>query len=148
MTIPTERLEYLRAMFEGIPQNSINHEMHRDAALAITELLAARDALAALTKALAEIAEGRGAFSRDPLTHAENTIDSMKEIARAALAATEGDPPDEPHNWVPPKGPISWEHCGRCGIVKRTDGKNSKVCKGTPRIGPRAATEGGQGGEK
>ena len=43
--------------------------------------------VAALEAALAEIAQGMGAFSRDPLTHAENCIDSMKAIATAALGA-------------------------------------------------------------
>ena len=37
-------------------------------------------------EALREIAQGSGPFSRDRLTHAENTIESMKELARAALA--------------------------------------------------------------
>ena len=46
----------------------------------------------ALVEALAEIAKGEGAFSRDPLTHAGNTIDNMKRLATAALAlAREGD---------------------------------------------------------
>lgn len=39
-----------------------------------------------LVAALREIAKGEGAFNRDPLTHAENTIENMKSIARAALA--------------------------------------------------------------
>lgn len=38
-------------------------------------------------EALTEIAEGKGPFSRDPLTHASNTIDAMKELARQALEA-------------------------------------------------------------
>jgi hypothetical protein len=39
--------------------------------------------------ALREIQEGKGKFSRDPLTHASNTIDDMKALARAALAEPE-----------------------------------------------------------
>lgn len=39
-----------------------------------------------LLEALEEIAKREGAYSRDPLTHAENTIDSMERIARAAIA--------------------------------------------------------------
>lgn len=35
--------------------------------------------------ALTEIAEGRGPFSNDQLTFATNTIECMKEKARAAL---------------------------------------------------------------
>ena len=38
-----------------------------------------------LLKALEEIAKGEGAFSRDPLTHAENVIEHAKETARAAI---------------------------------------------------------------
>ena len=41
-----------------------------------------------LIKALEEIAEGAGPYSRDPLTHAENTIEAMKEIAKNALDET------------------------------------------------------------
>ena len=36
-------------------------------------------------EALHQIAKGEGAFSRDPLEHAGNCIDSMKSIARTAL---------------------------------------------------------------
>jgi hypothetical protein len=42
--------------------------------------------IARLRAALTEISKGEGAFSRDPLTHAVNTIDSMKQIARDALS--------------------------------------------------------------
>ena len=38
-----------------------------------------------LRRALVEIAKGEGAFSRDPLEHAGNCIDNMKQIAEAAL---------------------------------------------------------------
>ena len=44
-----------------------------------------------LLAALEEIAEGAGPFSMDPLTHAGNTIEAMKEIARAAIAKAKGD---------------------------------------------------------
>lgn len=37
--------------------------------------------------ALREIAKGAGPYSRDPLTHASNTIDAMRAIAKDALAA-------------------------------------------------------------
>ena len=43
-----------------------------------------------LLEALREIAKGEGAFSRDPLIHAGNTIDSMKSIAKTAIEAAEG----------------------------------------------------------
>jgi hypothetical protein len=35
--------------------------------------------------ALEEISRGEGPFSRDPLTHATNCIENMKQIARDAL---------------------------------------------------------------
>ena len=41
--------------------------------------------VATAKKALEEISKGEGAFSRDPLTHASNTIESMKRIAQEAL---------------------------------------------------------------
>lgn len=36
--------------------------------------------------ALEEIAEGKGRYSTDPLTHAENTIEDMSALAVEALA--------------------------------------------------------------
>jgi hypothetical protein len=39
-----------------------------------------------MERALREIAKGEGAFSRDPLEHAKNTIANMQAIARAAIA--------------------------------------------------------------
>ena len=47
-----------------------------------TLIAAAPDLLAALR----EITKGEGAFSRDPLTFANNTIENMKEIANTAIA--------------------------------------------------------------
>lgn len=44
----------------------------------------------ALLAAMREIAKGNGEFSRDPLTHATNTIESMKTIAREAIELAEG----------------------------------------------------------
>ena len=41
-------------------------------------------------EALQEIAEGKGRYSMDKLTHAENTIDAMKELATKALAKVGG----------------------------------------------------------
>jgi len=38
-----------------------------------------------LRRALMEIAEGRGRFSTDQLTHASNTVEDMKELAENAL---------------------------------------------------------------
>jgi len=42
-------------------------------------------------EALEQIAKGEGRFSRDQLTHANNTVEDMKAIAVAALAALKGD---------------------------------------------------------
>lgn len=39
-----------------------------------------------LLEALRKIERGDGAYSRDPLTHAGNCIESMKAIAKAAIA--------------------------------------------------------------
>lgn len=51
----------------------------------LAELTKLRTENLAMRKALEEISRGEGIFSRDPLTHAVNTIDSMKQIARDAL---------------------------------------------------------------
>jgi len=42
-----------------------------------------------LREALKEISKGEGAYSLDRLTHAENTIRAMKDLARAALGEKE-----------------------------------------------------------
>ena len=42
-------------------------------------------------KALKEISEGKGAYSFDPLEHASNTINNMKELAEQALTKAEGE---------------------------------------------------------
>ena len=41
-----------------------------------------------MRKALQEISLGAGPFSEDPLTHASNTIEAMKDLAKAALEGT------------------------------------------------------------
>ena len=43
-----------------------------------------------MLEALKEIAEGKGRYSMDPFTHACNTVDDMKELARQAIALVEG----------------------------------------------------------
>lgn len=45
-----------------------------------------RSLLKVAEQALRQIAKGEGRFSRDPLTHASNTIEDMKALAVAALA--------------------------------------------------------------
>jgi len=43
-----------------------------------------------LLAALEEISKGVGPFSQDHLTHAKNTIEAMKGLARAAIAKAKG----------------------------------------------------------
>ena len=43
-----------------------------------------------MLKALKEIRKGEGAFSLDHLTHAENTIESMKNTAKEVLSKIDG----------------------------------------------------------
>ena len=67
-------------------------------------------------EALQGIAEGKGAYSRDPLTHCSNTVDNMKGIARDTLIKIEGN------RWCPECGEykpddervISGMKCQRC----------------------------------
>jgi len=56
------------------------------AAMYALELRKAQERIAELEAVLTEIAKGEGAFSRDRLTHAENCVDNMKDLARNALA--------------------------------------------------------------
>ena len=56
-----------------------------EALLSAKEMAALYTRIKKLEAALREIAKGEGAFSRDPLEHASNTIDSMKGIAKTAL---------------------------------------------------------------
>lgn len=53
------------------------------------KLTTLRNSHAALVTALDKISTGTRAFSLDPLIHASNCIDNMKEIARDALAEAE-----------------------------------------------------------
>jgi len=41
-------------------------------------------------EALSEISLGKGRYSLEPLTHASNTIDDMKELALEVIAKIEG----------------------------------------------------------
>jgi hypothetical protein len=44
--------------------------------------------VATLQEALSEIEKGEGRYSRDPLTHASNTIEDIRALATAALASS------------------------------------------------------------
>jgi hypothetical protein len=59
------------------------NEGANDIALLLDEC---RSIIRDMAEALHEISLGMGAFNREPLIHAENTIESMKQIARDALA--------------------------------------------------------------
>lgn len=54
------------------------------------ELRTAQAEIERLKCALSEIAEACGAFTRDPLTHARNTVESMVDTANAALEQSGG----------------------------------------------------------
>jgi len=43
-----------------------------------------------MLEALEQIAKGEGHFSRDQLTHCQNTLEDMKAVARAAIAKAKG----------------------------------------------------------
>ena len=47
----------------------------------------------------------------------------------------------EVHQWVGPTGPVKWEHCSVCGVIRRLDGLNSTECKGRPLISTRTSTK-------
>ena len=44
-----------------------------------------KEKITIMEEALKEIALSRGPYSRDQLTHAENTIEAMKQVAEEAL---------------------------------------------------------------
>ena len=44
-----------------------------------------------MLEALKEIAKMEGAYSRDPLTHAENVIENLTNIANKVIAKVEGE---------------------------------------------------------
>ena len=67
-----------------------NPHMPLNEAKANARLIAAAPDLLA---ALREIERGEGEFSRDQLTHATNCIESMRSIARAAIALATGEQP-------------------------------------------------------
>lgn len=75
-----------------------NEELTADRTAACMALLDAHDRaeaaearVRALVAALTQITKGEGRFSRDPLTHASNTIEDMIQLAERALAAERGD---------------------------------------------------------
>lgn len=58
-----------------------------DVALTIEQAARRLEAAGRMEDALCEIQKGVGRFDRDPMKHAENTIDNMRGLAIDALAA-------------------------------------------------------------
>ena len=75
--------------FEDVVEKSLHRPEVYSAALR-AEARRARESEAELLEALKKIAECKGPFSSDRLTHAENTIEAMRELTRAAIAKAEG----------------------------------------------------------
>lgn len=65
---------------------------------------------------------GSRAYCNGYMRACSDMSDWEEERARRALAPTKL---------------VRWPHCRICGIIKRRDGKNSRECRGTPRIAPR-----------
>ena len=83
-----DELEYLAVELDG--DRLVNAARILSAFPAISsDLRALKAENERLRGELAEIAKGEGAFSRDPLTHASNTIENMTDIARRALEAND-----------------------------------------------------------
>ncbi len=34
------------------------------------------------------------------------------------------------HKWAPPRGPVKWEHCCVCGIIRNAQNTLAVACKG------------------
>jgi hypothetical protein len=78
----------IRRALDGI-DTRIDSRVEQESQLAAARSLlrdATRDT-EAMRAALVKIEKGEGRYSRDPITHAENTITDMQAIARAALSA-------------------------------------------------------------
>lgn len=92
--LTAEREELMIADMKNLANVGIANETvkrvtaERDAAQARLEQC--QSEAAAMRTALEEIAQGSGAFSRDPLKHAENCINNAIGLATAALSSTAG----------------------------------------------------------
>ncbi len=98
--------------------------------------LGTEDVLAAL-RGIVEAWEALpGGEKYTPLEVSAWLLDDMKpaiEKARAILS---------PHRWVDATPLVRWPHCSTCGTIKRLDGRNSKVCKGAPKVSLREVRRG------
>ena len=72
----------IASVTDGRPEEDTNNEIMRANAALIVQAVNAHDAL---VEALREISKGEGRFSLDHHTHANNTIEDMKELAVNAL---------------------------------------------------------------
>ncbi len=84
-TTAIQRAELLNDV-SGLPK--LHYDVHAMVRRILMDLDVAERAETELREGLREIARGEGAFSRDRLTHCHNTVDNMKEIARALVAKT------------------------------------------------------------
>ena len=76
----------IRLYLDGVLQNGAVSVSVKQA----DELVDVLNGAVGMREALQEITRGEGAFSRDPLKHAENTIESLMAIAEAALPKAKG----------------------------------------------------------
>jgi hypothetical protein len=88
--LPVDELAALRADSERLGE-ILTERMNASASTSPTgsEIAALRAEVERLREALHSITECNGAFSRDQLTHAENTIEAMRKTAVAALVGAE-----------------------------------------------------------
>ena len=77
--LPTAIEEYLRVCGRDLKYNAFHLLSESKARIEVLE------------GALREISEGKGRYSMDPLEHAGNTIEDMKELAKEALATESSD---------------------------------------------------------
>ncbi len=80
------RYRHLAKLLDEMFDKDITLAACGSAADAIRDL---EDDIQRLRAALTEIAKGEGRYSRNPLTHAENTIVDMRSLATAALEGGE-----------------------------------------------------------
>jgi hypothetical protein len=114
MTIPTERLR-------GLSRGGRVASPHEIVALA-TELLAARDALEALTRDRDEFMQSLGSWRLAlALSDFEPDAEAIERI-QAALAATEGEQPDFMRKQQP-RGALTPAEINECFGKKATEGE-------------------------
>jgi hypothetical protein len=83
------------------------------------------EALRAVVRAWEDLPGGRNYSPSDVADWLREDMKPAIDKARAVLS---------PHRWVDATPLVKWPHCSQCGNIKRADGRNSKVCKGTPAV--------------